>query len=44
MATAQIILKTLSVEYSGNIIKSLYDPYHYLLLVPLSYLHKKGLI
>ena len=30
MAIVQIILKTLSVEYSGNIIKSLYDPLVYL--------------
>ena len=30
IAIVQIILKTLSVEYSGNIIKSLYDPLIYL--------------
>ena len=30
MAIVQVILKTLSVEYSGNIIKSLYDPLIYL--------------
>ena len=30
IAIVQVILKTLSVEYSGNIIKSLYDPLVYL--------------
>ena len=30
IAIVQVILKTLSVEYSGNIIKSLYDPLIYL--------------
>ena len=30
IAIVQIILKTLSVEYSGNIIKSIYDPLIYL--------------
>ena len=30
IATAQVILKTLSIEHSGNIIKSLYDPLIYL--------------
>ena len=30
IAIAQVILKTLSIEHSGNIIKSLYDPLIYL--------------
>ena len=30
IAIVQVILKTLSVEYGGNIIKSLYDPLFYL--------------
>ena len=30
IAIVQVILKTLSIEYSGNIIKSLYDPLIYL--------------
>ena len=30
IAIAQVILKTLSIEHSGNIIKSLYDPLIYI--------------